>query len=379
MLTCDVNFAFKSKEGEEVCGDSIKIKRSEDKVVVTVSDGLGSGIKASILSTLTASMTTTMLFNDMPMDEVMKSVLATLPKCKVRDISYANFCSVLFKAKENTCYIAEYEFPVVLLFRKNEFIDFEKKRLLVEDREIKESYFVPQDGDLLFVMTDGVSQAGLGTRLYPLGLGIENIKREIFNLTRYKVPPKEIVNYLIEKAKRLDKGIKGDDALLCVLYFRSFNRLNIMVGPPSDPNLDEYVAYKFLNMPGRKVICGGTTAQIVGRIMGSEVSLDLKTVSEDSPPVGYMEGVDLVTEGIITLTQVFRYLDGQIEKVGYGASLIIDLIEKSDEICFIVGKAINPAYQNPLFSYDMSLKFKIVKDIMDILKNKGKIVKIEAY
>lgn len=379
MLTCDVNFAFKSKEGEEVCGDSIKIKRNEDRVVVTVSDGLGSGIKASILSTLTASLTTTMLFNDMPVDEVMKSILATLPKCKVRDISYANFCSVLFKAKENICYIAEYEFPVVLLFRKDDFIELKKERLFVEDREIKESYFTPQEGDLLFIMTDGVSQAGLGSKLYPLGLGIENIKREIFNLIRYKLSPKEIVNHLIDKAKRLDKGIKGDDALCCALHFRTFNRLNIMVGPPSDSNLDEYVVNRFINMPGRRVICGGTTAQIVGKVIGREVSLDLKTISEDSPPVGYMEGVDLVTEGIITLTQVFRYLDGQTNKVGYGASLIVDFIEKADEVCFIVGKAINPAYQNPLFSYDMSLKFKIVNDIAKILERKGKIVNIEAY
>lgn len=379
MLTCDVSFAFKNKEGEEVCGDSIKIKRSEDKVVVTVSDGLGSGIKASILSTLTASLTTTMLFNDMPLEEVMRSILSTLPKCKVRDISYANFCSVLFNSIENTCYIAEYEFPVVLLFRNGEFIELEKRKTIIEGREVKESFFVPSEGDFLFVMTDGVSQAGLGTKLFPLGLGVENIKKEIINLLRYKLSPREIVEHLIEKAKKLDKGIKGDDALCCTLHFRVFNRLNVMVGPPSDPNLDEIVVNKFINLPGKKVICGGTTAQIVGKILRKEVNLDLKTISDDSPPIGYMDGVDLVTEGIITLTQVFRYLDGQVNQLGYGARVLVELMEKADEIYFIVGKAINSAYQNPLFSYDMSLKFRIIQDIAEILENKGKIVKVESY
>ncbi|MEN2983960.1 MAG: SpoIIE family protein phosphatase [Dictyoglomaceae bacterium] len=379
MLTCEVVFAFKNKEGEKVCGDSIKIKRNEEKVVVTVSDGLGSGIKASILSTLTASLATTMLFNDMPLEEVMKSILSTLPKCKIRDISYANFCSILFKSLDKTCYIAEYEFPLVLLFRKKEFVELEKKKNIIEGKEIKESFFVPLEDDFLFVMTDGVPQAGLGTKLFPLGLGVENIKREITNLIRYKLTPKEIVEHLIEKAKKLDKGVKGDDALCCVLHFRTFNKVNVMVGPPSDPFLDEFVVKRFISMPGRKVICGGTTAQIVEKILGKKVELDLKTISDNSPPIGYMEDIDLVTEGIITLTQVFRYLNGQTENLGYGASIIVDFIEKADEICFIVGKAINPTYQNPLFSYDMSLKFRVIQDIAEILKKKGKIVKIESY
>uniref|UniRef100_A0A7C3WX69 Serine/threonine-protein phosphatase n=1 Tax=Dictyoglomus turgidum TaxID=513050 RepID=A0A7C3WX69_9BACT len=379
MLTCDISYAFKNKEGEEVCGDTIKIKKGEDRVAVTVSDGLGSGIKASILSTLTASMATTMLFNNMGLEDVMRSILATLPKCKVRGISYANFCSVLYRADTNQLYIAEYEFPVVLFVRNGIFFELSRKKVLIEGREIFESILHPQEGDVLFIMTDGVSQAGLGTKLYPLGFGIENIKREILNLMHYKLSPKEIVDHLIDKAKRLDKGIKGDDALVSALHFRVFNKVNIMVGPPSNPNRDKEVVERFLSLQGKKIICGGTTAQVVSKITGKEVKLDLKTISENSPPIGYMEGVDLVTEGIITLTQVFRYLSGQIRDVGYGASLIIDLLEKGDSVHFLVGGAINPAYQNPLFSYDLSLKVRVVQDIAGILQSKGKIVSIEYY
>jgi hypothetical protein len=92
-----------------------------------------------------------------------------------------------------------------------------------------------------------------------------------------------------------------------------------------------------------------------------------------------MEGIDLVTEGIVTLTHVFRYLDGQQKEIGYGAKKIVEFLETADEVNFFVGRAINPAHQNPLFSHDISLKFRLIKDISDILKKQGKIVDLKYF
>jgi hypothetical protein len=378
ILTCDIFYSLKNKAGEEICGDTIRIKRSENRVAVTVSDGLGSGIKASILSTLTASLATTMLFNNVDLEDVVKSIIATLPKCKVRDLSYANFCSVLFNADNSTLYLAEYDFPVVLLFRKSAPLDLPRKKVVIEGREMFETELQVEDGDVLFIMTDGVSQAGLGSNLYPLGFGIDNIRKEISNLMRSKLPPNSIVEYLIKKAQKMDEGTKGDDALCAALSFRPFNRVNIMVGPPSDPSLDEEVVKLFINLPGKKIVCGGTTSQVVSRVVGKEVILS-KSLRKNSPPIGYMEGVDLVTEGIVTLAQVFRSLSGQIENIGRGADLLLKILDKADSVHFIVGKAINPVYQNPLFSYDLSLKVRVVEDIARLLREKGKMVDIEYY
>lgn len=377
MLTCEIDYAKKNKNGEEICGDSVAIKRDSNKVVLSVSDGLGSGVKASILSTLTTSMATTMLFNDLPIDEVFSSILATLPVCKVRGISYANLCSVIFNANQNTCSIVEYEFPVVLYFREGKILELKKTTTTVHDKKILIAKISPQENDSLFIMTDGISQAGMGTSTFPLGFGIKNITREISILLEKKIKPSNVVRHLVRLAQRLDNGTRGDDALAAVVRFKTLQTLNLFVGPPEDKTKDEFLVKTFMEQQGKKVICGGTTAQIFERVLKKKIDLDLRSFSEDLPPVGKMEGIDLITEGIVTLTHAFRYLNGQQQNLGYGASILVDMLLEADQINFFVGRAINPAHQNPLFSHDISLKFRLIQDIAQILQQKGKIVKLE--
>ncbi|PLV55710.1 SpoIIE family protein phosphatase [Thermotoga sp. SG1] len=377
MLTCDVFFASKNKKGEEVCGDSIRVKKESEKVVVSISDGLGSGIKASILSTLTSTIATTMLANGLTVTDVFRTILATLPVCRVRRISYSNLCSVVCDFKNEICTVVEYEFPVVMLFRENRRIHPEKKSLDIEGRRVSIWEFHPEKGMMLFLATDGLSQAGMGTELFPLGFGVENIESEIKHLLRNHVSPADIVRHFVRLAEKLDRDVKGDDTLVACLNFREKRILNLFVGPPERKEKDEEYVKKFLSLPGKKIVCGGTTGQIFERVTGKKVEIDLYTFSENSPPVGYMEGIDLLTEGIVTLTQVFRYLEGQSEEMGYGAKFIVENLLEADEINFFVGRAINPAHQNPLFSHDISLKFRLVKDIAHILQEMGKIVNVQ--
>lgn len=377
MLTCQIDHAKKSKPGEEICGDSICVKKSSRRVVACVSDGLGSGVKASILSTLTTKMAATMLFHNVPFDEVFTSILKTLPICKVRKISYANLCCMVFDAMNNECTIVEYEFPVVLYMRNAEVMDLVKEEKLIEGRKILLSKVTPQEGDLLFIMTDGVSQAGMGTPQFPLGFGLKNIIKEIKTLLNHKLFPSDIVRHLVKLAEHLDRTTRGDDALAMVAQFRPLRVLNVFVGPPEDKSKDEAMVRKFVSMPGKKVICGGTTAQIFERVLKKKVHIELDSLSFDSPPIGRLEGFELVTEGIVTLTQIFRYLEGQQREVGRAAQMLLDLLLEADEINFIVGRAINPAHQNPLFSHDVSLKFRLVHDVARTLKDRGKIVNVE--
>ncbi len=377
MLTCQIDFAKKNKQDEEICGDSICIKRNQKKVAVSVSDGLGSGVKASILSTLTTSMATTMLFNGVPINEVFSSILATLPVCKVRGISYANLCSVVFDADEELCSIVEYEFPVTLYFKDKKLVRLEKQTTIVEAREISICHIKPSEGDLIFIMTDGVSQAGMGTENFPLGFGVDNIIREITVLLEKNIKPKNIIEHLIKLSQHLDRGTRGDDALAAVVQFKTLQVVNLFVGPPQDRTKDEQMVRKFIQQSGKKIVCGGTTAQIFERVLKKKVELDLRSFSEDLPPVGKMDGIDLVTEGIVTLTHVFRYLNDQQHQLAYGAAVLVDMLLEADQVNFFVGRAINPAHQNPLFSHDISLKFRLIHDIAQILKQKGKIVNLE--
>jgi len=377
MLTCEINYAFKNKQGEEICGDSICVKKGERRIAVSVSDGLGSGVKASILSTLTTSMATTMLFNNVPTDEVFSSILATLPVCKVRGISYANLCSVVFDTETNVCHIVEYEFPVVLYFRDKKLLQIDKKQITVLGRKIFFYEISPVQGDLLFLMTDGVSQAGMGTDNFPLGFGVQNIVREIKVLLENRINSLSIVRHLVKLTERLDKGTRGDDALVAAIHFKPLEVVNLFVGPPEDKSKDEEIVKKFLSRKGKKIVCGGTTAQIFERVLEKKVKLDIMSFTEELPPIGKMDGIDLVTEGIVTLTHVFRYLQGQQEKLGYGAAMLTEMLLKADEINFTVGEGYYPAHQNPLFSHDISLKFRLVQDIAQILTKMGKIVKVE--
>lgn len=379
MITCEVNYASKNKKGEWVCGDSIKIKRSEEKCVVSISDGLGSGVKANILSTLTSTMATTMVFNNVPIEEVFKSIISTLPTCKVRKISYSTLATCLIDYKRKKFTIFEYEFPLIFYFKGDKLIKLPRIEKTVSNKKLYICEINLNVGDSIFLMTDGISQAGMGSDKYPFGFGIENIEFELKNLVKNKISHKNIVNHMIKLSEKLDKHSKGDDALIAALNIREKRILNIMVGPPEDKNKDKFVVEKFINSPGKKIICGGTTGQIVERITGKKIDIDVRSISKISPPIGYMEGIDLVTEGIITLTQVFRYYENQIDELGVGAKKLIELLESADVINFLVGRSINPAHQNPLFTHDISLKFRLIHDISKILEKKGKIINLEYF
>ncbi|ANQ53515.1 stage II sporulation protein [Thermosipho sp. 1063] len=379
MITCEINFLSKNKRGEWVCGDSIKIKRNEEKCVVSVSDGLGSGVKANILSTLTATMATTMVFNNIPIEEVFSSILSTLPTCKVRKISYSTLATCLVDYRNKRCTIFEYEFPLIFYFKGDRLVPLKKIKKKVDDKSLYISEIEVNIGDSIFLMTDGISQAGMGSDKYPFGFGEKNIKFELKNLLRNKIAHKNIVNHMINLVRRLDKGTKGDDALIAGLKIREKRILTVMVGPPEDEKNDELVVRKLLCSKGKKIVCGGTTGQIVEKISGKKIDIDVRSISKISPPIGYMEGIDLVTEGIITLTQVFRYYENQSNELGVGAKKMIELFEWADIINFFVGRAINPAHQNPLFTHDISLKFRLISDISKILEEKGKIVNIEYF
>ncbi|MGQ9856157.1 MAG: SpoIIE family protein phosphatase [Fervidobacterium sp.] len=379
MLICEIYYAQKNKRGEEVCGDTVKYKKSEDKTVISVSDGLGSGIKASILSTLTASMATTMVLNEVPISEVFNSIISTLPTCKERGISYATLATCSINHLTGECHIFEYDFPVVLIYRNGGFLDIQKHKYEIQGRVVYETNVLTKSGDIIFLMSDGITQAGMGTKKFPFGFGVENVIVELKNLLSNKVDLKSTVNHLVHLADALDTGTRGDDATACAIKVRERRSLTIMVGPPERKEYDELVVEKLVKSEGKKVVCGGTTSQIVEKVLGKSVEIDFSSISEYSPPIGYMEGIDLVTEGIITLSQVFRYYENQDSTLGVGAQKLIDLFEESDVITFLVGRAINPAHQNPLFSHDISLKFRLIHDISNILEKRGKIVKVEYY
>lgn len=374
----EVDCYQKNKAGNTVCGDSFmsrKIK-GEGRIIGVLSDGLGSGIKASVLS----SMTTTMAMNYTAMNESIlttaRSIIATLPQDQVKQISYSTFCIVDIDCFGNTK-IIEYETPPFCLFRRGEPVEVPKQQVAVEREDLKDSVlwiseFSLEKEDRLIFFTDGVSQSGMGSARLPAGWDREIVPyvREILRL-HPTLSAEETARRLVIQAEKNDGYRLLDDASCCVVYNRTPRNLLICTGPPYDPKNDHYLAAKFKEFRGKKVVCGGTTAHILSRELHVPIRTETDYSAASLPPESQMEGADLVTEGILTLSQTERILSGkENEKDRGGAGQLFQLLHNSDKIVFLVGTCINVAHQDPSLPVELEIRRNVVKKIKFLLETK---------
>ncbi|HHW58331.1 MAG TPA: SpoIIE family protein phosphatase [Clostridia bacterium] len=379
------------KKGEELCGDSVEVVQSEDGIIVVMADGLGSGVKASILSTLTVRIASTMIKNGASIEEVVKTIINTLPVCRVRQIAYSTF-SILKINEEGEGELYEFDNPSVIYIRDVGIIKLPFRELIVENRRVLEYKFKVFPGDKIFLVSDGVIHAGVGVVLN-LGWQWSNVAEYLERLDRRGYFVSEMVDQLIKTCSCLYAGNPGDDATVVGVGLRKLELITVLVGPPQDRSKDAEVVKKLINSEGKKVVCGGTTANIVSREIGRKIITNIGYNESTIPPVGKIEGIDLVTEGLITLRNCLEILKTIINPYSLspnffgnkkgkkdGASMLADmLVNHSTHICFIVGRAVNPAHQDAYLSIGTSDKLKIVEELAQILKKCGKRVCIELY
>ncbi|MDI3542595.1 MAG: hypothetical protein PWP57_198 [Candidatus Atribacteria bacterium] len=370
------------KWGEELCGDSVNYDKGDKSTILAWSDGLGSGVKANILSTLTSKIIVSMLKKESTLEEVIDTLVETLPVCKIRKIAYSTF-SVLQILYNGETYVAEFDNPPLFWLRNGRLMHLDRKEREIGKRIVLESRMRLQKNDWIVGITDGVVHAGIGG-LWNLGWRWEKIASFLENTVNDQLDALTLANKVIATTKRLYQDKLGDDATCVVAKIRLPRYLIVWAGPPEDPALDEYIVKRVMEFPGKKAVCGGTTGNILARVLGKEIKVDLSSIQEDVPPVGLMEGVDLLTEGILTLAAVLRQLrkGAKLEEVTYrndGASRLLSLLLEADEINFIGGRAINVAHQNPKLSGELSLKARLLEDIVNELQKRGKTVILEYY
>jgi len=378
----EVAHAHISKWGEELCGDSVCYEKDDRSTIISLSDGLGSGVKASILSTLTTRIIVSMLKRNSPLDEVVETLAETLPVCKVRKIAYSTF-SVIQILQNGEAYIAEFDSPPIFWIRSGRVMHIERIERKIGNRVILESNMKLQKNDWLVGVSDGIVHAGIGG-VWNLGWRWEKIASFLESTVNEHIDAESLARKVIETTDRLYKGMPGDDATCVIAKIRLPRRMILWAGPPEKPEMDEIVTKKFLSFPGKKVLSGGTTGNIVSRYLGKVIEVDLNSMKEDIPPVGVLDGVDLVTEGILTLASIRRLLKQGVktEDVVYkrdGASRLLHLFLESDEIAIQIGMAINPAHQNPKLSGELSLKARILEEITVELVKLGKNVTMEYF
>ncbi len=367
---------------------------SDGRVITALSDGLGSGIKAGVLATLTATMATKFISSDIPMRKAANIIMDTLPVCKERGISYATFTLVDIEPSARVR-IMEYDNPPYILIREQTLVEpikdispIERKKKSTAPRieaMLHYSLYEAKPGDRLIFFSDGVTQSGMGTQALPFGWG--GTKAQDFVLDTVAAHPdisaRDLARTIVQKAVFHDSYKPKDDITCGVIYFRKPRDMLVFTGPPINKDSDTEIAHRFDIFDGTKIICGGTSANIISRELNRTIKVSLKDFDPVIPPASQMEGVDLVTEGIITMGAVAEILEKgtKLETIKQNpATKIIELFFNSDRIHFFVGTKINEAHQDPNMPVELEIRRNVIKKIAQLLEEKYlKEVKIDYF
>lgn len=372
-----------NKYGEELCGDKVEFQSDEKGFIAVLSDGLGSGVKANILATLTAKIAITMLKEGLPIEEVVDTMIHTLPICSVRKLAYSTL-TIIQISNEGMAYMVEFDNPSIFFIREGRIHSIEKKVRTIDGRIIHESQFQLQEKDVLVFVSDGVIHAGAG-KVLNLGWSWMEVAHYLENLEISTMSATKITKALLGVCEDLYLQHPGDDTTVATIKVTQPKVATLFSGPPIDKAQDAYVVEKLIGTPGKKIVCGGTAANIVSRILDLEVTTSFQVIDPRIPPVGQIRGIDLVTEGVLTLQSAVEKLervkqDGAIDflEAQDGASMLARiLLEECTHIHMIIGRAINPAHQNPDFPQTLSIKLNMLYKLEKILIQLGKVVQVE--
>lgn len=387
-LCADIGFRSIFHDGEELCGDHVDVaEHGESSSVIVLADGLGSGVKASILSTLTSKIISTMMAAELPIEECVSAIASALPVCSVRGVAYSTF-TIIHIIENETAEIIQYDNPHVIFLRDGKAVDYPETEMNIDGKKIYKSRIDLREGDILTAISDGCSHAGIGTA-YNFGWKREDIAAFMETIAPVGYTSKTLATILIDECDRLYGHKPGDDATACVVRVRRREPVNMLFGPPSNRDDCGRMMALFFSKEGRHIICGGTTSSIAAKYLGKPLVPKLEFVDKDIPPVAELEGADLVTEGVITVNKVLEYANDYLkDNESYkqwslkrdGASLISRMLfEEATDINFYVGRAINPAHQNPDLPINFSIKMNLVKELSECLRQMGKRIKVSYF
>ncbi len=386
-LCADIGYKSINHIGEQLCGDHIDVVEPDSSsTVIVLSDGLGSGVKASILSTLTSKIISTMLAEGLPLEECVSTIAQTLPVCSVRGVAYSTFTIIHLKNNQ-TAEVIQYDNPHVILIRNEQNYDYPKTEMNIGGKKIYKSVIKLMENDIFIAMSDGCPHAGIGIE-YNFGWQREDIISFMEALAPVGYTAKTLSTILVDECDKLYDFKPGDDATACVVKIRKREPMNMLFGPPSNRDDADRMMSLFFSKEGKHIICGGTTSSIAAKYLRKPLKAHLDFDS-DVPPTAEIEGVDLVTEGVITVNKVLEYAkDYLAENKLYehwnfkkdGASQICQLLfEEATDINFYVGRAINPAHQNPDLPINFSIKMNLVDELSKCLRLMGKKIKVSYF
>lgn len=377
----EIDYFQTHKAQQHVPGDAFLSKRLKDeqRIVSVLSDGLGSGVKANVLSTLTATMALNYASNNFDIRKTAHVIMKTLPVCSTRKISYSTFSIVDIDAAGHAKVI-EYDNPSFMLIRNGKLTELPKETIELDTPNksrniLKFSEFDCQLGDRLVLISDGVSQSGMGTPQFPLGWGEPAVGDFVCRniVENSDISARDLARRIVQRALTHDKNRANDDITCGIFNIRQPRELMVVSGPPIAQKKDPELARIVQQFEGNKIICGGTTANIVAREWNQKIEVNLKDFSREVPPTSRMNGVDLITEGTITLAKVIEILERDKfhePTTANGAEQLVSAMLNSDIIHFVVGTKINDAHQDPNVPVELEIRRNIFKHIIRIMEEK---------
>lgn len=385
MFNLEYGYVSLNKKGEELCGDKVECINKNKVTTLVLSDGLGSGVKANILATLTCKILCTMVAEGIALDECISTIISSLPVCKVRGVAYSTF-SVLSIDELGNGFLAEFDNPPAVLIKDGKFCPMETSVKLYCDKKIRISKINLNVNDLLIVMSDGVLHAGIGQNLN-FGWDIGEIREFCENNYLPSQSARTMASLVANACYQLYGGLPGDDTTILCCKYRKTSPVSIMIGPPAQKEQDSVIVADFLSLPGKKIVCGGTSSQVVARELRTEVTTSFDYQDKDVPPIGYINGIDLTTEGVLTLKKVVEYgknylstssPDIKLYKGKDGASKLLNLLFiESTAVNIFVGRNVNPAHEG--LGIDNKTKLDLVETLISMLKELNKNVTIKYY
>ncbi len=387
-LCAEIGYRSINKFGEQLCGDHIDVVEvNEESTVIVLADGLGSGVKANILSTLTAKIISTMMAAGLSIEECIATITATLPVCSVRGVAYSTF-TIIHLLNSEEAELIEYDNPHIILIRDNQNHELEKTQTIIEGKKVHRSRVKLKVDDVFIAISDGCVHAGVGMKLN-FGWERKHIIKFMEDFVTAGFSAKNLSTILIDECNKLYDNHPGDDTTACVVRIRKRKSLNLLFGPSFYKEDQEKMLKEFFEMKGRHIVSGGTTSKIVSEFLNKPIRTSIDFVDPEIPPIAHIDGVDLVTEGVITINKVLTYAKDHIaDNDSYshwsskkdGASLISRMLfEEATDINFMIGRAINPAHQNPDLPINFNIKMQLVTELSECLKKMGKRVKVKFF
>ncbi len=389
-VSIDVAWKSLNKHQEELCGDKVEVLKTDDSDIMILADGMGSGVKANILATLTSKILGTMLHEGAALESCVETVARTLPICKVRKVAYATF-SILQIFHSGEAYLVEFDNPSCVFIRDGKLINYPYETREIEGKKIHEYRFTVKKNDCFVLMSDGVIYAGAGAILDLEGWTWDAMAEYTLKCTKQTLSASRLAVMLSQACSELYEEKPGDDTTVAVARVIERRIVNIFTGPPAKKEDDERLMHDFMHTEGKKVVSGGTSANIAARVLRKEIVTKADTSSPDVPPMASIDGIDLVTEGVITLGKSLKLLKKYVRDefdaeffdeldADNGASRLAKLlIEECTELNLFVGTAVNAAHKETALNFDLSMRQNLVEQLVRTAEEMGKTVKVMYY